>query len=663
MIRRTPRCAAALLLLVLALLGDASAASAADVSGSVPTVLIIDSSGSMAAREPDGRAKLDAARDTVVEALRSWAPDSRMALVAYGHRRESDCADIETLLPMGPLSTKEVAAKLAGLRARGKTPLSDSLKMAATLLPEGGGAIVLVSDGKETCDADPCAVAAALRAAHADVVIHVVGFGVTGEETAQLQCIAENGKGSYFGAADAGGLATALKDVVAEIVAAPPPTPPEPPAPAPQPPATPVPVNLVASAGELGRIVDAPVSWHITADGGESVYEGESRALSLTLPPGRYRAEALAANAQGAADFEVGAAPDAPREFEVPVKAGRLDLSLVAGPGAAPFSDQEAQGVVWKLEPLEGQGPANVLPIAKPVLLLAPGKYKVSATLSDMSAEAEATVAEGKPQALALDFRLGTMVLEAALAQEGEPLPLDDATMLGWRIGEGDAARKIEGQAHPRVTLREGSYPVVLSIAGAEVPAKAEVVAGEERTTRVLVNGGTLTLAARLGPQAAPLTDWQDTAWTVEAVAAAGVTPGTLTADRLSEASPSVPLTPGRWKVSVTSGAATVAQETTIAPDAAATLTLDLNAARVSIHAAPAGGEPSMNVVVSITALGADGTPAEQAVYEVGTSADAATIVPAGRWRIGGLDEQGRQAQTDIELKAGEERAVDLTLQ
>ena len=45
------------------------------------------------------------------------------------------------------------------------TPMTASVKMAAEQLKisEGITSVILVSDGVETCNADPCAVAAALK--------------------------------------------------------------------------------------------------------------------------------------------------------------------------------------------------------------------------------------------------------------------------------------------------------------------------------------------------------------------------------------------------------------------------------------------------------------------------------------------------------------------
>lgn len=51
--------------------------------------------------------------------------------------------------------------------------------------------VVLVTDGLETCEADPCALGSEPEASGLNVTAHVVvGFGLTGAEGAQVACIA-----------------------------------------------------------------------------------------------------------------------------------------------------------------------------------------------------------------------------------------------------------------------------------------------------------------------------------------------------------------------------------------------------------------------------------------------------------------------------------------
>ncbi|MCB1844153.1 MAG: VWA domain-containing protein, partial [Halioglobus sp.] len=63
-------------------------------------ILILDASGSMWG-QIDGVNKIVIAKDVVEGLVRGLPAEQRLGLVAYGHRRESDCADIETLADIG----------------------------------------------------------------------------------------------------------------------------------------------------------------------------------------------------------------------------------------------------------------------------------------------------------------------------------------------------------------------------------------------------------------------------------------------------------------------------------------------------------------------------------------------------------------------------------
>jgi Ca-activated chloride channel homolog len=64
------------------------------------TVIVLDASGSMWGRiveEP----KILVARKAVHNLLDGIDQEAQVGLVAYGHRRKSDCSDIEVLVPVG----------------------------------------------------------------------------------------------------------------------------------------------------------------------------------------------------------------------------------------------------------------------------------------------------------------------------------------------------------------------------------------------------------------------------------------------------------------------------------------------------------------------------------------------------------------------------------
>ncbi len=101
---------------------------------------------------------------------------------------------------------------------KGKTPISDAVRQAAESLryTEEKATVILITDGLETCDADPCAVASELEKAGVDFTAHVVGFGLSSEEGKQVACLAENTGGKYISAGNAAALGEALTATVVE---------------------------------------------------------------------------------------------------------------------------------------------------------------------------------------------------------------------------------------------------------------------------------------------------------------------------------------------------------------------------------------------------------------------------------------------------------------
>lgn len=189
----------------------------ANASSNTDTILILDASGSMWG-QIDGVNKIVIAKDVVEGLVRSLPATQRLGFVAYGHRNKGDCADIETLADVGA-SRESVIESLRGLNPRGMTPLSRSIEHAATELnyKKNAATVILVSDGLETCDVDPCALAKTLEENGLDLTVHVVGFDVTEQERKGLACIAAETGGSFVAARNSDELAEALINV-SEVV-------------------------------------------------------------------------------------------------------------------------------------------------------------------------------------------------------------------------------------------------------------------------------------------------------------------------------------------------------------------------------------------------------------------------------------------------------------
>ena len=185
----------------------------------MPEVMfILDGSGSMWGPAGDIR-KIEAAKEVMAKVVPSLPKEVGVGLTVYGHRRKGDCGDVEIMIPSGSTDRAALLAKVQEITPKGKTPIAASVKMVAEELKtrEAETTIVLVSDGIETCDKDPCGVVKTLKDSGIKFVLHVVGFGVDQQGKDQLTCLSDAGGGNYFEANDAASLLAALETVKKEV--------------------------------------------------------------------------------------------------------------------------------------------------------------------------------------------------------------------------------------------------------------------------------------------------------------------------------------------------------------------------------------------------------------------------------------------------------------
>ncbi|TSE01989.1 VWA domain-containing protein [Skermania sp. ID1734] len=197
--------------------GVAPTTSGVIAVGAVPTILVIDASGSMATPDAPGP-RIDAAK-AAARGLVDQLPDSaKFGLLTYGTgtgssdaEQAAGCQDVRTLVPFGTLDRGRVNTQLSGLRPSGYTPISLALQRAAAVLPAAEhSAIVLVSDGEDTCGHPPCDVARQLKAQHPGLTISTVGFRTDDPASAALSCVAAATGGLFVVAGNAAQLSARL---------------------------------------------------------------------------------------------------------------------------------------------------------------------------------------------------------------------------------------------------------------------------------------------------------------------------------------------------------------------------------------------------------------------------------------------------------------------
>jgi von Willebrand factor type A domain len=189
--------------MVVILPAPASAQSCNTADRSV--LLILDSSGSMNAKLPNGETRIAVAQRAIKGVTGSMPGKAQVSLRLYGAQspaRDKNCEDTNLAVPFAAADANggAIVSVVDGTKAQGYTPIALSLQQAAGDFSTNAKerVIVLVSDGKETCHGDPLVAAKAL--AGKGITVHTVGFVVDTAARGQLQAIARATGGTYFDA-------------------------------------------------------------------------------------------------------------------------------------------------------------------------------------------------------------------------------------------------------------------------------------------------------------------------------------------------------------------------------------------------------------------------------------------------------------------------------
>ena len=162
-------------------------------------MLILDASGSM--EDSFGsQSKMEAAKQAVRNIITQLPPDREFGLTVYGNRKANSCNSVTTLASLGRTDRSSVLAELANVKADGETPIATSIQEVARSIKDSSSetTIVLVSDGAETCDGNPCEVVKQLKSDGYNFTFHGVGVDTLAEADEQLSCLAREGGGVYI---------------------------------------------------------------------------------------------------------------------------------------------------------------------------------------------------------------------------------------------------------------------------------------------------------------------------------------------------------------------------------------------------------------------------------------------------------------------------------
>jgi hypothetical protein len=178
--------------------------------------IVLDVSGSMNSKLGDST-RWQTALKVFDEIVNTLPAELNVGLRVYGHRYPSKsaqtCQDTELVVPIRPLDRTKLVQTASQLSPRGETPLVLSvLEAVGDLKTAGGGSVMLITDGEESCRGNARSAAAEIKKSGLNVTLNIVGFTLTGKKVeSDLSGLAGSTGGRYYGAQDGTQLSRALK--------------------------------------------------------------------------------------------------------------------------------------------------------------------------------------------------------------------------------------------------------------------------------------------------------------------------------------------------------------------------------------------------------------------------------------------------------------------
>lgn len=547
-----------LVLLAGLVLGATSvAAEDAAAPSAEPAVIVLDASKSMTDKVGD-KSKIETARSALAKTITTESGKRALGLVVFGTGKGTACADTEALAELGAVKPDSSAALLDGVEPKGKAPVAAAIGTAAMLGGKNAPLnIILVADGGDTCEADPCATAKTLKEQRKALRIHVVGLSDKPDDIQPLACVANVTGGKFVAATNETGFDIALSAVFAAIdapaapetpLAAAPVAPAPVPAPAPAqvaksgpgesavlksgspssfnsaesiiqiapptpmevPPAEPVAVRFHALVTEGGPRLQSGLIWRIYSantktDGGfELISTHREAAPTTTLPPGEYLVNAAYGLSNLTKKIEVDGSKALNETFIL--NTGGLMLRAVLANG----EECPEGNVRFDIQSDEQDqfGERNTILAdakSKSVIRLNAGAYHINSLYGDANANVgvDVTVEPGRVTQATIKHTGAKITFRLVQSLGGEAL-----ADTRWRIltSAGDTVKSNAG-ALPTHILAAGNYAVVADHDGKSYSRTFTIEPGNDKQIEVAIADGPTSpeaLQALLDPPEAP---------------------------------------------------------------------------------------------------------------------------------------------------------------
>jgi len=141
-----------------------------------------------------------------------------MALRVYGHTKKfppQDCDDTRLEVPFGKANGFRIKERLNEIKPSGTTPIARSLEECGKDFPDGNARniIIMITDGIEECNGDPCAVSQALQKKGIFLKPFIIGLNMSTDLQEQFNCV-----GTFYDAATEKSFTTIMNVVISQAL-------------------------------------------------------------------------------------------------------------------------------------------------------------------------------------------------------------------------------------------------------------------------------------------------------------------------------------------------------------------------------------------------------------------------------------------------------------
>ncbi|MCP5081809.1 MAG: VWA domain-containing protein [Alphaproteobacteria bacterium] len=632
------RLSALLRLLTIALVVFATGGQASVQAADENVMLVLDGSGSMWGRV-DGEPKIAIAKRVVSQVLGDLAGKVNMGVIAYGHRSKGDCKDIQTLIPVGPVNAEDYMSVIGKVQPKGKTPITDAVRRGADELKyrEEKATIILVSDGLETCEADPCALARELEGQGIDFTVHVVGFDLRKQDTTSLQCLAEETGGKYLPADSASELGSAIGEVVAEVKE---PTP----EPAPKPAAAKNPTTLKVDVQLSEDQPPLPRAYvRVRPAKGEKEVAGGAARNQLKVKPGTYYLTSKVGAASGSVEATV--EENAKNEAKIILNAGQLKVTAVPNEGAEPLT--KAYIYIEDLKPdANGKRRRVTAGNQRNTFTVPAATYRVIAKLGKAAASETVDIKPGKRTDLTIILGSGTLKVNVLAAEGGKPV--SNAYVRVYESEpqvDGKRRQVTAGNQRNTFTLPAGRYFVTGTVGKAVASKQIEISSGKRLEQTLVAAVGGLKVSVVPAEGAKPL----KTASIYIFVTDKGLD-GKRKRITSGNMRNTFKLPAGKYYVEARSGLPRSGSEVELGAGKLSELTININAGSLNVQS-----QAKVHVTVFEAEKDLEGKRARINAFHTGRP----VLLPAGKYVLVGKL-KGKRAEAEVEITAGKMTEIKL---